>query len=328
MTTAATDLQLLAHLMRRAGFGASRSQLESLAEKGYDTVVDELLNPSQSSEMSDDLIRRYHHEQSGMMGQLSPGSYWIYKMATSTDALREKMSLFWHGIFATGYPKITNGKVLSDQIRMYLGLYAVLGEEIAGEFADGSLVAGGHEAGVDGGYPDEGLLKGDDVVLGGVNLGEEVGKVGRRHSRRPPIVGCYGIARRSVRRGPASVNDGGLSESGFSGFKDLRDYLMVFGGVSPSDFCGWVWGWLAGGRKGIVVSVRPGGTQLFHLLFRVLSTSFRACARARTVPGTPVGRMPVRSQVFERRLPPGPVAILVLTGLAVDALVLPLLMGV
>ena len=119
MTTATTDLQLLAHLMRRAGFGASRSQLESLAERGYDATIDELLNPADTAEMTDDLIRRYHHEQSGMMGQISPGSYWLYKMATSTDALREKMSLFWHGIFATGYPKITQGKVLSDQIRMF-----------------------------------------------------------------------------------------------------------------------------------------------------------------------------------------------------------------
>ena len=135
MTTATADLQLLAHLTRRAGFGASRSQLESLAERGYDAVVDELLNPPQSSEMTDDLIRRYHHEQSGMMGQLSPGSYWIYKMATSTDALREKMSLFWHGIFATGYPKITNGKVLSDQIRMFrrygMGSFKTLLVELA-----------------------------------------------------------------------------------------------------------------------------------------------------------------------------------------------------
>ena len=119
MTTATADLQLMAHLMRRAGFGANRSQLEAYAEKGYEETVGELLNPDSRSEMGDDLIRRYHHEQSGMMGQISPGTYWLYKMTTSSDALREKMSLFWHGIFATGYPKITNGKVLSDQIRMF-----------------------------------------------------------------------------------------------------------------------------------------------------------------------------------------------------------------
>ncbi len=119
MTTATADLQLLAHLMRRAGFGASRARLESIAERGYDAAVDALLHPADRGEMSDHMIRRYHHEQSGMMGQNSPGSYWLYKMASSADPLREKMTLFWHGIFATGYPKVTNGKVMSDQIRMF-----------------------------------------------------------------------------------------------------------------------------------------------------------------------------------------------------------------
>ena len=119
MTTATTDLQLMAHLIRRAGFGANRSQLEAYADKGYDATVRELLNPGSATEMGDDLIRRYHHEQSGMMGQNNPGAYWLYKMVTSSDPLREKMALFWHGIFATGYPKITQGKVLSDQIRMF-----------------------------------------------------------------------------------------------------------------------------------------------------------------------------------------------------------------
>ena len=119
MTTATADLQLLAHLMRRAGFGANRQQLEDMAKRGYEAAVDDLLSPSDRDELSDHLIRRYHHEQSGQMGQIAPGSYWLYKMATSTDVLREKMSLFWHGIFATGYPKITNGKVLTDQIRMF-----------------------------------------------------------------------------------------------------------------------------------------------------------------------------------------------------------------
>ncbi len=119
MTTATTDLQLMAHLLRRAAFGVNRSQLDTYAERGYDAAVDDLLSPDDPGEMTDDLIWRYHHEQSGMMGQIGPGSYWLYKMVTSTDPLREKMSLFWHGIFATGYPKITQGKVMSDQIRMF-----------------------------------------------------------------------------------------------------------------------------------------------------------------------------------------------------------------
>ena len=46
MTTASTtDLALMAHLLRRAGFGADRDQLERYAEKSYEDVVDDLLNP-------------------------------------------------------------------------------------------------------------------------------------------------------------------------------------------------------------------------------------------------------------------------------------------
>ena len=64
MTTDKTDLKLIAHLTRRAGFGADRTRLERYAENGYEAAVDELLNAPDRSEMPDDLIRRYHHEQS------------------------------------------------------------------------------------------------------------------------------------------------------------------------------------------------------------------------------------------------------------------------
>ena len=113
------EVELIAHLMRRAGFGATRDELEQYAASGYDAVVEGLLNPTDVKTIPDELIRRYHHEQSGMMGQQNPGAYWLYKMISTSAPLQEKMTLFWHTIFATGYPKITNGKVLSDQIRMF-----------------------------------------------------------------------------------------------------------------------------------------------------------------------------------------------------------------
>ena len=119
MVTPSTDIELIGHLMRRAGFGATRTELEAFAEKGYQATVEELLDPTDPQVMPDDLIRRYHHEQSGMMGQINPGAYWLYKLISTTAPLQEKVALFWHNVFATGYPKITQGKVLSDQIRMF-----------------------------------------------------------------------------------------------------------------------------------------------------------------------------------------------------------------
>ncbi|MFQ6026614.1 MAG: DUF1800 family protein [Dehalococcoidia bacterium] len=113
------DVELIAHLMRRAGFGATRDQLDAYAARGYAATVEQLLDPGEERRMGDDLIRRFQPELSGMLNQNSSGPNWLYRMATTNAALQEKIALFWHGIFATGYPKVIHGKALSDQIRMF-----------------------------------------------------------------------------------------------------------------------------------------------------------------------------------------------------------------
>ena len=113
------DVELIAHLMRRAGFGATRDQLDAYAAKGYEATVEELINAGEEQRMGDDVIRRFQPELSGMLNQNSSGPNWLYRMGTTTASLQEKMALFWHGIFATGYPKVIHGKALSDQIRMF-----------------------------------------------------------------------------------------------------------------------------------------------------------------------------------------------------------------
>jgi len=113
------DIRLIAHLMRRAGFGANREQIGMHANAGYQNTVEALLNPGEEDRMDDHLIRRFHPELSGMMGPNAPGQNWLYRMATTSAPLREKMALFWHGIFATGYAKVIHGKALSDQTRMF-----------------------------------------------------------------------------------------------------------------------------------------------------------------------------------------------------------------
>ena len=114
-----TNVELIAHLLRRAGFGAKRDELEGYAAKGYEATVEELLNPRGEQRLSDYLVRRFHPELSGMMGPQAPGENWLYRMATTTAPLQEKMTLFWHSIFATGYAKVIHGKALSDQTRMF-----------------------------------------------------------------------------------------------------------------------------------------------------------------------------------------------------------------
>ena len=71
------DIALMAHLMRRAGFGATRDELEAKVVQGYEAGVDELLNPQNPNNLPDDIIRRYHVEQSELRQLDGAAAYWM-----------------------------------------------------------------------------------------------------------------------------------------------------------------------------------------------------------------------------------------------------------
>ena len=111
------DLRLMAHLLRRAGFGATPDELDCAMEQGYDAVLEEMLNPSQPDMLPNDLIRRYHVDQSDLRGGATAN--WVYRMAMTDAPLREKMCLFWHRVFATAATKLIQGRVVLNQIDMF-----------------------------------------------------------------------------------------------------------------------------------------------------------------------------------------------------------------
>jgi len=113
------DTALMAHLLRRAGFGASRNELEEYIAMGYDGAVEALLNPSDPGNMPDDLIRRYHVEQSELRDLAGSAAYWMYRMISTSCPMEEKIALFWHGLFATGYAKLNQARSLLNQVDMF-----------------------------------------------------------------------------------------------------------------------------------------------------------------------------------------------------------------
>ena len=132
------NIALMAHLMRRAGFGATRDELEVFADQGYEATVEELLHPENSSTPAledEDLVRRYHVDQNSLLILDSAQAYWIYRMVNTSRPLEEKIALFWHGLFATGYTKLNQPKVILSQIDMFrrqgLGSFRDLLEEIS-----------------------------------------------------------------------------------------------------------------------------------------------------------------------------------------------------
>ena len=113
------DMALMAHLLRRAGFSATRDELEEYVTKGYEATVEELLYPSDPQNMPDDVIRRYHVDLNELRVISSAAGNWMYRMITSRCPLEEKIALFWHGLFACGFPKVQQMMALSNQIQMF-----------------------------------------------------------------------------------------------------------------------------------------------------------------------------------------------------------------
>ena len=113
-------LGLMAHLMRRAGFGASRCELEELAERRYEDVVEELVQPTEESAIDEYSLYRYHPMTETLASHITDGQlHWLYHMVNSTRPLEEKMTLFWHQVFATGDAKVMTTYEMATQIKMF-----------------------------------------------------------------------------------------------------------------------------------------------------------------------------------------------------------------
>jgi hypothetical protein len=111
------DIALMAHLMRRAGFGATREELETRAAKGYDATVEELLNPESQPPVDAYSLLRYQPASLLPGGQPPMGNVnWLYYLVNTKRPLEEKMALFWHHVFATGNSKVDNYDQLLEQI--------------------------------------------------------------------------------------------------------------------------------------------------------------------------------------------------------------------
>ena len=116
---ASEDIALMAHLMRRAGFGANREELERRVAKGYDATVDELVDAD--GEQADRLeFLRYHP---GFDRPITHPRHGKRFLAAHPDQhgrpLEEKMVLFWHHLFATGQSKVDNYNIVINQINMF-----------------------------------------------------------------------------------------------------------------------------------------------------------------------------------------------------------------
>ncbi len=113
------EIALMAHLLRRAGFGASRGEIEARVAQGYDNVVDELLNPGDEPGVEEDLLFRAYPSYFDRSGIETPQTEIVYRMINSKFQLQEKMALFWHTIFCSGDSKVDNEPTSNAQYNKF-----------------------------------------------------------------------------------------------------------------------------------------------------------------------------------------------------------------
>jgi uncharacterized protein (DUF1800 family) len=115
-----------AHLLRRAGFGGTPAEIEDLRKLGPKLAVEKLLSFS----TNDGTNPNPHNFRSFLENAADPGKgraraidilqgWWMHKMIFTTQPLKEKLTLFWHGHFATERDKVRNPFMLEQQNELF-----------------------------------------------------------------------------------------------------------------------------------------------------------------------------------------------------------------
>lgn len=129
------NLARASHLYRRAGWSANWRQLQQAVSAGCESTVELLLSGESGHE------KFYAENQSTVAALLGSGNardlpaWWLYVLLHTPHPLLEKMTVFWHGHFATSAAKVTDARLMYRQhaiLRKFaLGKFGPMLTEIA-----------------------------------------------------------------------------------------------------------------------------------------------------------------------------------------------------
>jgi uncharacterized protein (DUF1800 family) len=123
----------IAHLYRRAGFGARPEELDAAVTRGYRATVDRLLDVTATdpgvATLADPVfpdvygdfmtVRRHRRLQANRMML-----WWLNRMIAATNPLPEKLTLFWHDHFATSLQKVKAPGLMFRQNQLFRAMGA------------------------------------------------------------------------------------------------------------------------------------------------------------------------------------------------------------
>ncbi len=122
------DARKVGHLHRRAGFGPSPTDLARDLADGPDAAISRLLvgGADPDADAASDFLASDRSLPAGADG-VTLAAWWLHRILHTPHPLREKLTLFWHGHFATSHAKVRNA-------RLMLGQYRLLHQHALGDF--------------------------------------------------------------------------------------------------------------------------------------------------------------------------------------------------
>jgi uncharacterized protein (DUF1800 family) len=113
------------HLLRRTGFSASEAETNALVGLSDADIVERLINYDPAATNVDNKIRTPGYVGITATTEFAPNTNiqfarqrWLFRMVHSPAPLQEKMALFWHNHFATGYSKVAGTVGPADGARL------------------------------------------------------------------------------------------------------------------------------------------------------------------------------------------------------------------
>ncbi|HEV8292486.1 MAG TPA: DUF1800 domain-containing protein [Tepidisphaeraceae bacterium] len=138
-----------AHLLRRAGFGGTPEQIDRIHAMGKVAAVEYLLNGPTSKPTTQPVFARIDlpafefskepdDKKAAQMTKRQDmqrvRAWWLERMCRTDKPLEEKMTLFWHGLFCSGFMEVREPEFMLQQNELFrkeaVGNYKRLAHQI------------------------------------------------------------------------------------------------------------------------------------------------------------------------------------------------------